>query len=222
MVSLVECCCPIAQIIAFQAVVSQYKPTRGYVNSRRFDVWGSFQSEGSQGEDSGQLWPSLVIGAALAVCRFMPLRFPFVPPVARRFCTGRYISGGEDEGRGHPWRLPLVSRFSRTQAVSPASRRGTSSSSTGNWIVEVRCWILITGFQSMRCLPLFSSSSHGHRPLLDGFWCRLIVLRLPGIVKFGQQTQRVNHLSHRPHHLDSAPQPLPYRGWAHVVEGQLP
>jgi hypothetical protein len=56
-----------------------------------------------------------VIGAALAVCRFVPLRLPFVPPVARRFCTGRYISGGEDEGRGHPWRLPLITRFLNTE-----------------------------------------------------------------------------------------------------------
>jgi hypothetical protein len=126
----------------------------------------------AQGSRIGQWWPSLVIGAAVGIGRFVPLRFPFVPPVARRFCTGRSISGGEDEGRGRPWRLPLISRFSRPHAVSPASRRGTSSSSTGNWMLEVGCWILITGFQPMRCLPLFRLNSHDHHLLPDVFGCR--------------------------------------------------
>jgi len=66
----------------------------------------------------------------------LPLRRPFVPPVTRRLCRPRSISGGEAAGRGcGPGGIRRSCRFSLAAKLSccrlaPAVRRGTSSSST--------------------------------------------------------------------------------------------
>ena len=85
-------------------------------------------------------------------------------PLSRRspggFVRARFLSGGEGEGRGHPWRHPLISRFSNTESRNlPYFRVLSTRPATGN--LHLVNWRLVR--QSMRCPPPFQPRLlHGH------------------------------------------------------------
>ena len=81
-------------------------------------------------------------------------------PLSRRspggFVRARFLSGGEGEGRGHPWRHPLISRFSNTEPRNlPYFRVLSTRPATGN--LHLVNWRLAR--QSMRCPPPFLASA---------------------------------------------------------------
>ena len=104
---------------------------------------------------------------------------PFLSRQSPGVFVGVLSRRGKDEGHGGPWRHPLISRFLNTESRRIGSHgifrvsvflAPPHDGEPPPRQLETGSWNLITGFQSMRCLPPDRFSSHDYH-LLSNAYC---------------------------------------------------